>query len=233
MDELAEQLDTIRGTWGGEAIWPYWGTGSLGHLQGMRGPAGQRLWNVLGASEHRMTICSVAGTEGVKLATGTKQGIDPESLAHARLILLWGVNTLTTGHHLWRFIKEAQQNGAHVVAIDPVLSRTGKQSDEHVAPLPGTDGALVLGLLHVVLDLGLEDRDYLAEHTLGWPEFRERVLEFPPPGRPPSPGCRSGRSANSASGSPGPGRPRSARAWACSGTRAAAPRCACSPACPG
>lgn len=180
LDELAQRLDEIRSTWGGEAIWPYWGTGSLGHLQGMRGPAGQRLWNVLGASEHQMTICSVAGTEGVTFATGTKQGIDPESLAHARLILLWGVNTLTTGHHLWRFIKEAQQHGAHVVAIDPVLSRTAKQADEHCAPIPGTDGALALGLLHVVLDLGLEDRDYLADHTVGWPEFRRRILEFPP-----------------------------------------------------
>ncbi|WP_079198021.1 molybdopterin-dependent oxidoreductase [Streptomyces sp. CB03911] len=180
LDEIAERLDGIRGTWGGEAIWPYWGTGSLGHLQGMRGPAGARLWNVLGASEHQMSICSVAGTEGVRLATGTKQGIDPESLAHARLILLWGVNTLTTGHHLWRFVRRAQDEGAHVVAIDPVRSRTARQADEHCAPIPGTDGALALGLLHVVVASGLEDRDYLDRHTLGWSEFRRRVLEFPP-----------------------------------------------------
>jgi anaerobic selenocysteine-containing dehydrogenase len=180
LDEIAERLADIRTTWGGEAIWPYWGTGNLGHLQGMRGPAGARFWNVLGASGHDMSICSVAGTEGVRFATGTKQGIDPESLAHSRLILLWGVNTLTTGHHLWHFVKQAQQDGAHVVAIDPVLSRTAKQADEHCAPIPGTDGALVLGLLHVVLSLGMEDRDYLAEHTLGWAEFREQILAFPP-----------------------------------------------------
>ncbi|SDW48137.1 Anaerobic selenocysteine-containing dehydrogenase [Amycolatopsis xylanica] len=180
LGEIAERLGAIRATWGGEAIWPYWGTGNLGHLQGMRGPAGARLWNVLGASEQLMSICSVAGTGGVRLATGAKQGIDPESLAHAKLILLWGANTLSTGHHLWRFIKQAQESGAHVVAIDPVLTRTAKQADEHCALIPGTDGALALGLLHVVLTLGLEDRAYLAEHTLGWDEFRQRILEFPP-----------------------------------------------------
>lgn len=180
LDEIAERLENIRGTWGGEAIWPYWGTGNLGYLQGMRGPAGARLWNVLGASEHVMSICSVAGTEGVRYATGTKQGIDPESLAHAQLILLWGVNTLTTGHHLWRFIKQAQKNGAHVVAIDPIRTRTAKQADEHCAVIPGTDGALALGLLNVVVSLGLEDRDYLDRHTLGWPEFRQRIMEFSP-----------------------------------------------------
>ncbi|WP_370949549.1 molybdopterin-dependent oxidoreductase [Amycolatopsis sp. cg5] len=177
LGEIAERLGDIRATWGGEAIWPYWGTGNLGHLQGMRGPAGARLWNVLGASEHVMSICSVAGTGGVRLATGAKQGIDPESFAHAKLILLWGANTLSTGHHLWRFIKESN---AHVVAIDPVLTRTAKQADEHCALIPGTDGALALGLLHVVLSLGMEDRDYLAEHTLGWAEFREQILKFPP-----------------------------------------------------
>ncbi|MGW0735552.1 molybdopterin-containing oxidoreductase family protein [Streptomyces sp. NPDC002851] len=180
LDEIAERLHDIRTAFGGEAIWPYWGTGSLGHLQGMRGPAGARLWNVLGASEHVMSICSVAGTEGVQFATGTKQGIDPESLAHAQLILLWGVNTLTTGHHLWRFIKQAQRNGAHIVAVDPVLTRTAKQADEHCALIPGTDGALALGLLHVVVTLGLEDCGYLAQHTLGWSEFRRRIMEYPP-----------------------------------------------------
>src|SRR3954464_6779408 len=178
--EIAARLHGVIGEYGGEAIWPFQGTGSLGYIQGLEGRAGQRLWNVLGASRHDMTACSVAGRVGATYVTGTAAGMDPETFAHSKLILLWGTNTLTSGHHLWKFILAAQKNGAHVVAIDPLRTRTAEQADEHLAPLPGTDAALALGLLWVVLDLGAEDREYLAERTLGWPEFRERILEFPP-----------------------------------------------------
>lgn len=180
LSEIADQLNRIVRESGGEAIWPYQGTGNLGFLQGLQGQAGSRLWHVLGASRHKMTICSIAGLHGTEYATGTTRGIDPESMAHARLILLWGVNTLTTSHHLWRFIDQARRAGAHVVVIDPVRTRTARQADEHIAPLPGTDAALALGLLHVVLAEGAEDRDYLERYTLGWPQFRDRILEYPP-----------------------------------------------------
>jgi anaerobic selenocysteine-containing dehydrogenase len=106
--------------------------------------------------------------------------MDPETFAQSKLILLWGTNTLTSGHHLWKFINAAKKDGAHVVAIDPLRTRTADQAHEHLAPLPGTDAALALGLLHVVLDEGAQDDDYLASHTLGWERFRERILEFPP-----------------------------------------------------
>ncbi|QWF78888.1 molybdopterin-containing oxidoreductase family protein [Amycolatopsis sp. CA-230715] len=180
LTEIADRLASVRERWGGEAIWPYQGTGNLGYLQGLQGRAGARLWNVLGASRHEVTICSFAGLAGARYATGTTLGIDPESLAESKLILLWGVNTLTSGHHLWRFVERARARGAHVVAVDPVRTRTARQADEHVAPLPGTDAALALGLLNVVVSLGREDARYLAENTVGWPEFRRRVLEFTP-----------------------------------------------------
>jgi anaerobic selenocysteine-containing dehydrogenase len=178
--EIAERLLAVRDEYGGEAIWPFQGTGTLGYIQGLEGRAGQRLWNVLGASSHDMTICSVAGGRGARYTNGTNTGMDPETFAQSKLILLWGTNTLTSGHHLWKFMNAAKKDGAHIVAIDPLRTRTADQAHEHLAPLPGTDAALALGLLHVVLDEGAEDAGYLASHTLGWEEFRARILEFPP-----------------------------------------------------
>src|SRR4051812_37112261 len=182
-DALAEIAQRLRGVvdeHGGEAIWPFQGTGSLGYIQGLEGRAGQRLWNALGASRHEMTACSVAGRVGASYVTGTAAGMDPETFADSRLILLWGTNTLTSGHHLWKFILKARKRGAHIVAIDPLRTRTAAQADEHIAPLPGTDAALALGLLHVIVSRDAQDETYLREHTVGWPEFKARILEFPP-----------------------------------------------------
>ncbi|MEU7202984.1 molybdopterin-dependent oxidoreductase [Streptomyces sp. NPDC045470] len=180
LDEIAQRLKQTIERHGGEAIWPYQGTGTLGFLQGLQGRAGSRLWNVLGASRHDMTICSIAGLVGLRYTLGVSTGIDPESLAYSRLVLLWGSNPLTSRHHLWKVIQRARGNGAHIVVIDPIRSRSAAQADEHIAPLPGSDAALALGLLHVVLQEGAEDREYLAARTVGWAEFRQRVLEFDP-----------------------------------------------------
>ncbi len=106
--------------------------------------------------------------------------MDPETFALSKLILLWGTNTLTSGHHLWKFIQDAQRAGAHVVAIDPIRTRTADQADEHLPIRPGTDAALALGLLNVVLEEGAEDTDYLENHTLGWDEFKAEILKHHP-----------------------------------------------------
>ncbi|MEU6040094.1 molybdopterin oxidoreductase family protein [Actinomadura sp. NPDC047616] len=180
LDEIATRLDHVVRGHGGEAIWPYWGTGTLGYVQGLEGTAGRRFFNVLGASAHDANICSSAGSSGLKCTIGSSAGMDPEDLAHARLVLLWGTNPLTSGHHVWKFVQAARREGAYVVAIDPVATRTARQADEHLAPLPGTDAALALGLLNVVVGLGAQDEDYIERHTLGWAEFRERIQEFPP-----------------------------------------------------
>src|SRR6185295_2374569 len=105
---------------------------------------------------------------------------DPETFRFSRLILLWGANVLSTHPHLWRPILEARRNGARVAAIDPIRTRTAAASDWHLAPIPGTDAALALGLLHVVLSEQREDRAFIDERTVGWAAFRERILEFPP-----------------------------------------------------
>jgi anaerobic selenocysteine-containing dehydrogenase len=179
LDEISTRLRRIADEHGGEAIWPYNGTGSLGYLQGCEGVAGRRFWNVLGASKHWLNICSAAGNTGLRRANGTAGGMDPENFALAKLILLWGTNTLTSGHHLWKFIQDAKSAGAHVVAIDPIRTRTADQADEHLAIRPGTDAVLALGLLNVVLAEGTQDEEYLAAHTSGWEDFRAEIMRYP------------------------------------------------------
>src|ERR687898_570822 len=180
LGEMAQRLLAIRDEHGGEAIWPFQGTGTLGYLQGLEGRAGARLWNVLGASDHAATICSAAGTSGLRRTLGTNATIDPEGFAHARLILLWGSNPLSSHHHFWKFVLAARAQGAHVAVIDPVRTRTAAQADEHLAPLPGTDAALALALMHVVVRDGAHDEAFLRERCEGWEPFRERIAAYPP-----------------------------------------------------
>ncbi|WP_371782423.1 molybdopterin-containing oxidoreductase family protein [Streptosporangium subroseum] len=180
LEEISVRLRGIVDEHGGAAIWPYVGTGTLGYVQGSEGVAGRRFWNVLGASRHFLNICSAAGNTGLSRINGTPGGMDPETFALSKLILLWGTNTLTSGHHLWKFVQDARAAGAHVVAIDPIRTRTAEQADEHLPIRPGTDAALALGLMNVVLSEGMEDQDYLENHTNGWENLRAEILRYPP-----------------------------------------------------
>jgi anaerobic selenocysteine-containing dehydrogenase len=178
--EIATRFRDIIDRWGAEAIWPFLGTGSMGLVHGAYS-GGRRFWNVLGASRHVQTICTIAGGHGTGYTLGDNRvGMDPETFADSKLVVVWGANMLSTHPHMWRPVLEARKKGAHVVVIDPIRTRTAAAADEHIAPMPGTDAALALALLHVVLDEGAEDRDYIAAHTVGWDAFRARILEFPP-----------------------------------------------------
>jgi anaerobic selenocysteine-containing dehydrogenase len=178
--EIAERWTAIIEEYGPQAIWPYYGTGTMGMIQGVAG-AGRRLWNILGTSQHQMTICAVAGMVGNGYVLGDgKLGMDPETFSESRLVFLWGTNPLFTGHHIWKYIQAARKAGAHVVSIDPIRTRTADSVDEHIAPIPGTDAALALGLLNVVVAKKCEDTEYLTAHTVGWDAFRERIEEYPP-----------------------------------------------------
>ena len=181
LGEIAARWRAIIERDGPEAIWPYYGTGTLGMIQGLAG-AGRRLWNVLGASQHHLSICMAAGGYATGYTLGDNRiGMDPEGFAQARLVILWGANPLVTHHHIWKFVEAARRRqGARVVVIDPIRTRTADQADLHLSPRPGTDAALALGLLHVVLSRGAEDRDFIAAHTLGGDAFRARILEYPP-----------------------------------------------------
>jgi anaerobic selenocysteine-containing dehydrogenase len=178
LDEIADRFKMISAEYGPEAILPYSYSGSLGLL--VYGSMDRRFFNRLGATLLDRTICSAAGSTGYRYTNGQNMGTNPEQFANARLILLWGTNTLTSNPHLWPFIKRARANGARVIAIDPYRSRTAQQCDEHLAINVGTDAALALGLMHVIFAEGLEDREYLREYTVGEAELRARVAEYPP-----------------------------------------------------
>ncbi|HEV7428650.1 MAG TPA: molybdopterin oxidoreductase family protein [Thermoanaerobaculia bacterium] len=172
---IAERLHAIIASAdGSQAILPYSYAGTMGLVQG-EGMA-SRFFRRIGASFLDRTICSNAGGEAFALTYGAKIGTDPEAVPEARLVLLWGTNTLTSNPHLWPFIRRARDNGARVICIDPLRTRTAAASDEHIAIRPGTDAALALAMMHVLFRDGLEDRQYLDEMTLGWQKLRDRVL---------------------------------------------------------
>lgn len=165
---LASRLHGILETTGGDAIWPYDGTGTVGYLQGVG--ARHRFWNAIGAARHLGSICSISGHVGIGYTSGTAAGMDPQDMVHSRTILLWGSNTLTSNQHLWPFVEHARAGGAHVVVIDPVRHRTAERADEHVALRAGTDAALALALCRVIRDAGV-DEAFLRDRTAGWDEF--------------------------------------------------------------
>jgi anaerobic selenocysteine-containing dehydrogenase len=180
LGEIAARWQDIMASHGPQAIWPYYGTGSLGMLQGLAG-CGRRLWNTLGTSQVHLSICMAAGGLGTGLTLGDNRvGMDPEGIADAGLVILWGANPIVTHHHLWKYVEAARGKGSHVVVIDPLRTRTAERATEHLALHPGTDAALALGLLNVVVSLGAEDREFIELHTTGWDAFRARILEYPP-----------------------------------------------------
>lgn len=179
LDEIAERLTTImKSPEGPQAILPYSYAGTMGMLQGSS--IDRRFFHAIGASKLDRTICSMAGTVGMRMTVGANIGADVEGVPQSDLVMLWGTNTLTSNPHMWPFVLRARENGAKVVAIDPIRTRTAAQCDEWIGIRPGTDAALALGMMHVVFARELEDRDFLANHTLGEHELRARVREYHP-----------------------------------------------------
>jgi anaerobic selenocysteine-containing dehydrogenase len=177
--EIADRLGTIaRSTEGPQAILPYSYAGTMGLVQGSS--LDRRFFHLLGASLLDRTICSMAGTVGMRMSLGANIGADAEGIPESDLVLLWGTNTLTSNPHLWPFVLEARSRGTPIIAIDPLRTRTAAQCDEWIAIRPGTDAALALAMMHVLFAQGLEDRDYLALHALGEEQLRSRVREYSP-----------------------------------------------------
>src|SRR5471032_320114 len=179
LDAIAAKLGAIaKSSDGPQAILPYSYAGTMGLVQGSS--MDRRFFHSLGASKLDRTICSMAGTVGMRMTVGANIGADGEGLPQSDLVLLWGTNTLTANPHLWPFVRQAKENGATIIAIDPIRTRTADQCDEWIGIRPGTDAALALGMMHVIFAEGLQDDEYLTSHTLGAAELRERVLEYPP-----------------------------------------------------
>ena len=179
LTEIAERLSGIAASSDGpQAILPYSYAGTMGLLQGSS--MDRRFFHQLGASRLDRTICSMAGTVGMRMTVGANIGADGEGMPESDLVLLWGTNTLTANPHLWPFVVRARERGARIVCIDPIRTRTAAQCDDWVPIRPGTDGALALGMMHVLFTRGLVDRDYLERHTLGHEQLRARACEWTP-----------------------------------------------------
>jgi len=140
----------------------------------------RRFFHKLGASLLDRTICSAAGTEALVATLGGKLGMHVEHFADAKLILIWGSNSITSNLHFWTFAQQAKRNGAKLICIDPRKTETADKCHQHIALLPGTDGALALGLMHELIVNDWLDQDYIDRHTEGWPGLRERALQWPP-----------------------------------------------------
>lgn len=175
--DIARRLHAVIDEFGGEAILPYSFAGTQGFVQSsvMDG----RLFATIGASQLEATVCGATSYTGLSAVNGVHVGIDPEDVVHSRFIILWGTNTLVTNLHLWPFIQRARNDGATVVVIDPQRTRTAQAADEHIQPAPGTDVALALGMLKVIVDEGLHDRAFLDEHASGFEELQAVLDDYP------------------------------------------------------
>ena len=177
LDDIAARLKAVAAR-DPQAILPYSYAGTMGLVQGDGMAA--RFFHRLGASLLDRTICSTAGGDALAATYGGKIGMHMEQFAHSRLILIWGSNSITSNLHFWTFAQQAKRAGARLVCIDPRRTETAEKCHQHIALLPGTDGALALGLMHELVRLDLLDHDYLAKYVHGWPALRERALQWPP-----------------------------------------------------
>lgn len=178
VQEITTRWRDIIATYGAEAILPYSYSGTLGMVN--MGVASGRFWNKLGASQLERSICGAAAEEAVNHTLGARWSTPYEDVAHSRLVLIWGHNPVSTAPHFMPHLRRAQKNGTQVVVIDPRRTRTAKGADWHIQPHPATDGALALGLLHVMVRDGLHDEAWLTAHTLGWEQFAPTLAEYTP-----------------------------------------------------
>ncbi|MGV1772383.1 molybdopterin-containing oxidoreductase family protein [Agrobacterium vitis] len=178
LEEIATRWKDIIAFDGAQAILPYSYLGTQGILNGLN--VGDPLFNKLGASVSERTFCDSGSCTAYMMTIGHTPGVDPESFVHSKYIILWACNTLSTNSHHWPFIEEARKSGAKLVVIDPVRTRTARLADWHIPIRPGTDGALAMAMMHVIITENLVDRDYVDKHTLGYDELVERVAEYTP-----------------------------------------------------
>jgi anaerobic selenocysteine-containing dehydrogenase len=178
LDEIKQKFESIIAQHGPEAILPYSYGGTLGALNGAS--MDRRFFHRLGASQLERTICSDAGELGLQSVIGIKMGTEPEQFVHSRYIIAWASNIHGNNVHLWPFIEEARRKGAKLVVIDPYRTRTAKLADWYLPINPGTDAALALGMMHVIISENLFDADYVSRYTVGFEDLKARAQQYPP-----------------------------------------------------
>jgi len=173
LDEIVERWQTIISEHGAQSIVPYSYLGNQGLVHGLNG--GDAFFNRLGATVTERTFCGEGSSTAWLLTVGPTAGVDPESFIFSKYIIIWACNSVSTNLHHWRIVREAQKNGAKVVVIDAYSSRTAKEADWHIAPKPGTDGALAMAMIHTIIEEGLVDQDYVDNYTVGFDELKDRA----------------------------------------------------------
>ncbi len=178
LDEITARWQEIIAGSGPQAILPYSYLGHQGLVHGLNG--GDAFFNRMGATVCERTFCGEGSCTAWLLTVGPTAGLDPESYRHSNYIVIWACNSVSTNLHHWHIVREAQKRGAKVVVIDAWRSRTAREADWHLAPRPGTDGALAMALIHSIIDQGLVDRDYVERYTLGYEALADRAASRTP-----------------------------------------------------
>lgn len=180
-----EAIETMTSRWkkliadeGAESILPYSFYGNMGRIgtEGMD----RRFFNRMGASRLLYSICESAGTEGYKYTMGGSFGTDPEDTVHAKLIIMWGINAVSTNMHQVMLAEKARKNGAQIIVIDAHKNQTGRWADWFIPILPGTDAALALGIMHILFAENLVNEAFMQQYTAGHVELREHVRQYDP-----------------------------------------------------
>ena len=178
IDESTGRWKELISKYGSESILPY----SYGGTEGIINKASmdRRLFNKIGATSLDRTICSAAGSLGYQLAYGESKGVNPLDSVNAKLIIFWGINALETNMHQALLADAARKNGAKIIAVDVHRNKTAKWADDFYMILPGSDGALALGIAHIILRDNLENKEFLEKYSFGFDEFRKKAQEYPP-----------------------------------------------------
>jgi anaerobic selenocysteine-containing dehydrogenase len=176
--EISTHWKDIINQHGSQCILPYSYAGTLGLVQGS--VTDSRFWNRLGACRLERAICGHAAEEAVLLTIGGRLAPPPDMLLESKLILIWGSNPASTAPHVMPFLRQAQRNGVRVIVIDPIRTLTARCADQHIQPLPGSDAALALAMMHVMVQEQLHNPSWIAEHTVGWEHLLERIMQFSP-----------------------------------------------------
>jgi anaerobic selenocysteine-containing dehydrogenase len=178
MAVVAERTTAAIERHGSETVLPWWSAGNQSVLS--NGSLAVRFFTRLGATMPTGSLCGAVAKAGFASTIGSGRGMEPSEVRHSQLIILWGTNTRLTNRHLWPFVEEARSRGAQVVVIDPVRTITAESADWFVQPLPGTDVALMLGMMHVLVRDDLVDHDYVERYSLGYDDLLRRLDEWPP-----------------------------------------------------
>lgn len=177
-EEIVTQFRHVIQTYGGEAILPYSFYGNMGILnsEGMD----RRFFHKLGSSFLVRSICNSAGAKGFQYTMGVNKGIDPEETVHSKLIIIWGCNLVSTNLHQVLYANEARKHGAKIVVIDTHRNRTAKWGDWFLQIRPGTDAALALGIMHILIQENLIHSEFIQKYTIGFEQLKKKAADFPP-----------------------------------------------------